>query len=92
MAMLIHRCKCGHVDHFHNHRGECSFGLCGTRCKSPQLSETPEIIPSFQWDGRQSVLVETISEPGVKTGSSSHPIVPCGCDRCREIYDGEAAA
>lgn len=82
--MIVHRCSCGCVDFFHNRRGQCTSLTCP--CRAPKLAPEPEVIPTFRWDGRRSVVVEEIAEPGVKIGSTSHPIIPCSCDRCHQVY------
>lgn len=81
--MLIHRCKCGHPETFHSQRGECSAGLCDTKCHKAVVGSEPELIPTFRWDedSQGSVVVEEIGD----AGSPTHRMKSHDCGACRQM-------
>lgn len=83
--ILAHRCECGHPEHFHGRRGECSWGNCREKCQTPRLNPEPELLPTYKWDGKSHVVNEEILPPGSRMGAAVMSIVLCACDRCVEL-------
>lgn len=92
MALIGHRCKCGHNDINHTEDGDgkrlCTAGgsgSCKRRCK-PVTDVMPELMPTFDLKGN---AVERVIPPGDGLGlDGGHPIGrTCGCDACQALYE-----
>lgn len=81
MAMIIHRCLCGHPDLFHvnprDPHSECSYTWCQGRDHG---YGPPELIPA--WDPASRPVWE-IAKPGGRI----HPYrVLCDCADCHALF------
>jgi hypothetical protein len=87
VAILIHRCKCGHPDIYHGGtRDRACEMACG--CQRADLAPEPELLPT--WDGRGKP-VTTITEPGTRW---CHGLTLCQCPLCEAEHsqlDGAVA-
>lgn len=76
MALIIHRCACGHPDFFHLPTAHpCTNCTCRALRPGPS-----ELLPTFDSAGQP---VETVTEPGAAWGGGGKT---CGCDDCRNLY------
>ena len=84
MSLLAHTCTCGHPD-FHHLRltGECSYGWCRERCREVKPAAEPEVLPTFDWAGRE---IERLIPPGGRLGPPKNPVTTCSCDACEATY------
>lgn len=75
MAILIHRCKCGHPDIYHgSNRDRACEMACG--CQRSDVAPEPELIPTWDALGKP---ITTIATPGTRWSSG---IMLCGCPLC----------
>jgi len=76
MAVIIHRCTCGHPDFFHRGSG-CDMDCM---CKAVTPIAEPEVIPTWDALGKP---VSTITKPG----ESYNRAATCNCDSCKALYE-----
>lgn len=77
MALIIHRCTCGHPDFFHPaSTNSCSMCLCSSLDKQ----DTPEVIPTFDALGK---LKPAVVAPG---GKYNNFHIACNCNACQQLY------
>ncbi|MFF3643428.1 hypothetical protein [Streptomyces sp. NPDC002564] len=95
MALIGHRCSCGHNDINHatdaDGKRACTAKAgapCGKRCKT--LGD-PEVMPTFDRKGNR---VERIIPPGegLPTETGSTGTRTCPCDACQALYEQLAPA
>lgn len=75
MALIIHRCTCGHPDFFHRASG-CDMNCI---CKALNKADAPEILPTWNGLGQP---VTAIVQPGEKYNHWD----TCACDACKDLY------
>jgi hypothetical protein len=80
MAIIIHRCACGHPDFFHHPTaGSCEECPCTTRT----TATASELLPT--WDGAANP-VTAITPPGAKWHGGGRPVVTCSCTSCTTLH------
>ncbi|GCD94052.1 hypothetical protein [Embleya hyalina] len=79
MALIIHRCTCGHTPTRHPADGACRDSLRACRCTTYKPVEQPELLPTWTMFG---VPIPEITPPGER---SDHRAT-CACAACQALY------
>ncbi|MEV4602576.1 hypothetical protein AB0K15_34925 [Amycolatopsis sp. NPDC049253] len=89
MALIVHRCHCGHIDLFHHGRTDeltaeaCTGCTGGTHEFGP-----PEVIPSWRSDAADATAGAVPDPDPVEPGIAGAGLPTlCGCPDCRALYN-----
>lgn len=87
MSVIMHRCKCGHLEMWHRQGGSCD-GV-GCHCLALASTTVPEVVRTWRADinatGRQ--LVAALVKPGAVSRAFGHiTFTTCGCPACKALY------